>query len=92
MKPEFSVIIAIYNKEQFLKRTLQSVLDQDYAKFEVILVNDGSTDGSKEVIDSFSDPRIKYFEQENQGASAARNRGIKEASKPYLALLDAEAP
>lgn len=90
MKPEFSVIIAIYNKEQFLKRTLQSVLDQDYAKFEVILVNDGSTDGSKEVIDSFSDPRIKYFEQENQGASAARNRGIKEASKPYLALLDAD--
>jgi len=88
---EFSVVIAVYNKEKFLDRTLQSVLDQTYSNFELIIINDGSTDGSETIIQSYlNDSRVKYFSQENQGAGAARNAGIKIATKPYIALLDAD--
>lgn len=88
--PKFSVVIAVYNKEQHIGKTLESVLNQTFTDFEIIIVNDGSTDGSAAVINSFEDKRIHYFSQENQGAAAGRNAAIKKASAPYIALLDAD--
>lgn len=88
---EFSVVIAVYNKQEYLAKTLESVLNQTYSNFELIIVNDGSTDASHDIIQNYlSDDRIAYIQQENQGAGAARNAGIKRASKPYIALLDAD--
>ena len=88
---QFSVVIAVYNKETYLSETLASVLAQSYSNFELIIVNDGSTDGSEAVIKSFlHDTRIKYYPQDNQGAGAARNAGIQQATNPYIALLDAD--
>ncbi|MDC7998471.1 glycosyltransferase family 2 protein [Gilvibacter sediminis] len=87
----FSVVIPVYNKQAFIQRTLESVLVQTHPDFELLLVNDGSTDGSLQVIEPFlADPRVKLINQENRGASAARNAGIAQASKPYIALLDAD--
>jgi len=86
----FSIIISLYNKEKHIKATIESVLAQTFEDFEVIVVNDGSTDGSEAVVNSISDPRIKYFKQDNKGASSARNAAISKASGPYLALLDAD--
>ena len=90
MKPFFSVLISLYNKERFIKSTLESVLAQSFQDFEIIVVNDGSTDGSETLVNSFSDHRIKYFKQDNKGASAARNAAISNASGQYFALLDAD--
>lgn len=90
MKPFFSVLISLYNKEHFIKSTLESVLSQTFQDFEIIVINDGATDGSETVVNSISDERIKYFNQENNGASAARNAAISKASGQYLALLDAD--
>lgn len=90
MTPFFSVLISLYNKEDFIKSTLESVLSQTFQDFEIIVINDGSTDDSESVVKSFSDERIKYFKQPNQGASAGRNAAISKASGPYLALLDAD--
>jgi len=87
---KYSVVIAVYNKEKYIQKTLQSVLDQTYSDFEVIIVNDGSTDNSEAVIKSFNDPRISYYSQKNKGAGAARNAAIKRASSPWVALLDAD--
>ncbi len=87
---EFSVVIAVYNKEGYIGKTLESVLKQTYRNFEVVVVNDGSKDKSEEVILSFDDDRIKYFPQENLGAGAARNAAIAKATKPWIALLDAD--
>jgi glycosyltransferase involved in cell wall biosynthesis len=87
---EFSVVIAVYNKEAYIGKTLRSVLDQTHSDIEVIVVNDGSTDGGEAVILSFSDPRIRYYPQENTGAGAARNAALSKATKPWIALLDAD--
>ncbi len=86
----FSVIIPVYNKEQYLKNTLQSVLGQTFTDFEVLIINDGSTDQSQSVIDEFNDPRINSFYQVNAGASAARNFGIKQAKSEYITFLDGD--
>lgn len=88
--PKFSVVIAVYNKEKYIGNTLQSVLDQTFTDFEIIIVNDGSTDTSEEIIKSFSDKRISYYSQLNMGAAAARNTAIKKATAPFIALLDAD--
>jgi len=88
--PKFSVTIAVYNKEGHISKTLESVLAQTFTDFEVIIVNDGSTDGSEAIIKSFDDKRIRYFSQENQGAAAGRNAAIKKAAATYIALLDAD--
>tara|TARA_R110000850_G_scaffold150497_1_gene273262 strand:+ start:176065 stop:176997 length:933 start_codon:yes stop_codon:yes gene_type:complete len=88
--PIFSVTIAVFNKEKHIAQTLEAVLAQTFTDFEVIIVNDGSTDGSEAVIKSFDDARIHYFTQKNQGAAAGRNAAIKKASAPYIALLDAD--
>lgn len=86
----FSIVIPLYNKASFIKNTLKSVLKQSFQDFEVIIVNDGSTDNSLEEALTIEDKRIKIFEQKNQGAAVARNHGIEQAGSPYIALLDAD--
>ncbi|RLE38324.1 glycosyltransferase family 2 protein [Candidatus Woesearchaeota archaeon] len=88
--PKISVVIPLYNKVRHIKRALDSVLSQTYQDFEVIVVNDGSTDGSEKVVQEYTDPRIRLINQENSGPGAARNRGIKEADNELIAFLDAD--
>lgn len=85
-----SVVIPLYNKEQQIAKTLQTVLNQTYQDFEIVIVNDGSTDRSVDEVKKFSDPRIRLINQKNGGVSAARNRGIEEAKGEYIAFLDAD--
>lgn len=89
-KPYFSVVIPLYNKREFVAYTVESVLNQKHERFELIIVDDGSSDGSGEVIKRFSDSRIHYIRQQNQGVSAARNRGIDAASGEFVAFLDSD--
>ena len=86
----FSVIIPLYNKEASIKNTIHSVLNQKFKKFELIIVNDGSTDSSFEVVKKINDDRIRLIDQTNQGVSSARNRGIEEAQFNWVAFLDAD--
>ncbi len=86
----FSIIIPLYNKAQYIHATLQSVLAQSYREFEVIVVNDGSTDNSADIVKLIDDERIKLIDKPNGGVSAARNFGIKHAINTYIAFLDAD--
>ena len=86
----FPVVIPLYNKEVYIKNTLNSVLAQTIKDFEIIVVNDGSTDKSAEVVKSLSDPRIRLINQVNAGVSVARNRGINEAKADLIAFLDGD--
>lgn len=86
----FSVIIPLYNKEKFIEATLRSVLEQSFVNFEILIVNDGSTDSSTEIIKKFNDPRIRYFSKENEGVSSARNYGIEKVKGEFIAFLDAD--
>lgn len=88
--PFFSIIIPVYNKETFIENTITSVLQQSFSDFELLLVNDGSTDQSEAKIKQFSDERIKYFSKENGGASTARNYGIEKSEANYITFLDAD--
>ena len=90
MTPFFSVIIPLYNKENYIKATLESVLSQSFTDFEVIVVNDGSTDQGLSKISHFNDSRIKIINQKNLGVSEARNNGIANAKSEYIALIDAD--
>ena len=87
---KFSVVIPVYNKEKYLKETIQSVLNQVDVTFEIILVNDGSTDKSEAIIKDFDNSEINYILQINRGVSAARNTGITAAKYDYIAFLDAD--
>ena len=89
-KPFFSVIIPVYNRTDLLKRAVASVLRQDFADFELLVVDDGSIDDIRGIVDGFSDSRIRYFRQANRGASAARNAGIDLARGDNVAFLDSE--
>ncbi|HJU03919.1 MAG TPA: glycosyltransferase family A protein [Nitrospiraceae bacterium] len=82
-----SVVIPVYNAREVIGETIRSVLAQTWKEIEIVVVDDGSTDGSEEVIRPLGD-RIKYVRQENGGVAKARNRGIAESSGPYVALLD----
>jgi glycosyltransferase involved in cell wall biosynthesis len=85
-----SVVIPLYNKEEFITKTVRSVLSQTFADFELLIVNDGSTDGSLAAVSTFSDPRIKLITIDNSGVSVARNTGIKNARHDWVAFLDAD--
>ena len=88
--PLVSVVMPLYNKEADVGRAIESVLNQTVPDFELIVVNDGSTDQGPEVVRSISDARIRVFDQENAGVSAARNRGIHESRSDLIAFLDAD--
>ena len=85
-----SVVIPLYNKEKQIANTLQTVLSQTYQDFEIVIVNDGSTDNSVVEVEKVQDSRIRIIHQQNRGVSAARNKGIEEAKYDLVAFLDAD--
>jgi len=90
IEPLVSIIIPLYNAEKYIGQTIQSSLDQIWPNKEIIIVNDGSTDGSLAIARSFASETVKVFSQENQGASSARNKGLSEAKGDYIQFLDAD--
>lgn len=86
----FSVVIPLYNKELSIESTVQSILDQSFRDFELIIVNDGSKDKSLTVVEKFKDERIRIFTKENGGECSARNYGIKMAKREWIAFIDAD--
>jgi glycosyltransferase involved in cell wall biosynthesis len=86
----FSIVIPLYNKRAYVSKTLSSVLAQSYRKFEVIVVDDGSTDGSRELVSEFDDPRVSLLAISRSGVSTARNTGIDAAKFSWIAFLDAD--
>lgn len=90
--PQISVIIPIYNVEKYLPACIESVLSQTFPEFELLLIDDGSTDQSGNICDRYAqnDPRIRVFHQTNQGVSAARNFGIEQARCEWLCLIDSD--
>ena len=90
-KPTVTIIIPTYNRAHLLGRAIRSVLTQTFHNWELIVVDDASTDNTKEVAYSFQDPRIHYLCHEtNRGGPAARNTGIREARGLYIAFLDSD--
>ncbi|EGP5055427.1 glycosyltransferase family 2 protein, partial [Enterococcus faecium] len=87
-----SVIVPVYNRELTIERTIKSVLNQTFRNFELIIVNDGSIDGSLETVTDYAkkDNRIKVFSQNNSGVSMARNKGIRKALGKYICFLDSD--
>src|SRR4028119_1857024 len=88
--PKVSVIIPAYNAMAYLPETLESVINQTFTDFEVLIINDGSPDGIVEWASEIKDSRVKLISQENQGLSGARNTGIWSSQGEYLAFLDAD--
>jgi glycosyltransferase involved in cell wall biosynthesis len=89
-RPRISVIMSVYNAEKYLAESIESILGQTYRDFEFIIINDGSTDNSANIIKTYKDTRIKYFYQKNQGLSVALNFGIGRAKGKYIARMDAD--
>lgn len=89
-KPFFSVVIPLYNKQNYIQKTIKTVLDQSFKNFEIIVINDGSKDDSAKIVKSIQDDRIRLIHQKNAGVSVARNRGIEEAQAEYIAFIDAD--
>lgn len=90
--PQISLVIPVYNVQDYLEECLDSVLLQDYENFEVVAVNDGSTDNSRKILDSYerSDSRIRVVDQRNKGLAGARNTGVAAARGDYIAFVDSD--
>src|SRR5690554_514033 len=88
--PKFSVIIPLYNKEKDIEKTMANLFAQRFSDFEVIIVNDGSTDQSERVIKSLTDSRIKLFSKKNEGVALTRNFAVEKATSKHIAFLDAD--
>jgi glycosyltransferase involved in cell wall biosynthesis len=90
MMPLFSVVIPVYNRASTLGAAVRSVLSQSEQDFEIVVIDDGSSDSPEKIIEAFHDPRIAVWRQENRGGSAARNAGIDRARGRYVAFLDSD--
>ncbi|NOU87842.1 glycosyltransferase [Paenibacillus sp. LMG 31460] len=92
MFPKVSVIVPVYNCEKFISKCLDSIIHQTYSNLEIVIVNDGSTDRSEEIVNEFmeKDARIVYYYQDNSGPSDARNHGINKSTGEYLAFIDSD--
>ena len=89
--PTVSIVVPLYNKEESVARSLDSILAQTFEDFEIVVVDDGSTDRSAQIVASYDDPRIRLLRQENIGTGKTRNRGIREGARSkYLAFMDAD--
>ncbi|SCW35933.1 Glycosyl transferase family 2 [Sphingobium faniae] len=88
--PFFSVVVPLYNRADQVSDTIRSVLTQDWTDYEIVVIDDGSRDNPRPVIDAIGDPRIRYIRQDNAGGGAARNAGIKAAQGRYIAFLDSD--
>lgn len=88
--PIISVLMTVYNGQEFLKEAIQSILDQTFTDFEFIIIDDGSTDNSSSIIHSYSDRRIKYYYKENRGLAVALNYGISKCNCLIIARMDAD--
>ena len=86
----FSIILPTFNRDKFIKKAINSVISQSFSDWELIIVDDGSTDNTKEIVKNFNDLRINYIYQENSERSAARNRGIKESKGNWICFLDSD--
>lgn len=87
---DISIIVPIYNAEKYLNKCIKSLINQSKEELEFILVNDGSTDSSEEIIKTYKDKRIKYFKNKNQGIGKTRNFGIEKATGKYIMFLDSD--
>lgn len=89
---KISVIVPVYQEEKYLKRCIDSLINQTYPHLEIILVNDGSTDGSGQICDEYAEkyPQIQVVHQENQGVSSARNTGLNRAAGDYIGFVDGD--
>lgn len=91
MKHKFSLIIPAYNVEKYIKKCLDSVLNQTYNNYEIIIINDGSTDNTSKILESYkSNKKIKIINQENKGLSSARNTGVSNAKGDYILFIDSD--
>ena len=93
MMCKVSIIVPFYNAEKFLDKCINSVLKQTYDNYELILVNDGSTDGSQKICEKYcntSENKIRYIYQNNAGVSSARNKGIDSAKGEFITFVDAD--
>ena len=88
--PFFSVVIPLYNRADIVRDTIRSVQAQDWQDFEIVVIDDGSRDDPRPLIESLGDPRVRYIRQANAGGGAARNRGIQEARGRHIAFLDSD--
>ena len=91
-KPLISIIVPVYNIKEYIERCVKSITDQTYKNLEIILVDDGSTDGTEKILDELAekDARIKVFHKENGGSSSARNLGITKATGEYIGFADSD--
>lgn len=87
---KISVVLPTYNRANTIKKSIDSILGQSFKDFELIIIDDGSTDNTKNLIEEYKDNRIKYFYQKNSGACSARNYGIKMAQGDYIAFIDSD--
>ena len=87
---KFSIIVPVYNVGKYIKDCMESLKEQTFKNFEVIVVNDGSTDNSKKILDKYKSDNIKIIKQKNQGLSVARNNGVKQSRGEYLIFLDGD--
>jgi Glycosyl transferase family 2 len=88
--PEVSIVLPVYNAAAYVAEAVGSILAQTFGDFELLLVNDGSTDGSRDVLASFKDERVRILDQENRGLVATLNRGVREARAGWVARMDAD--
>jgi len=89
-RPLVSVILPVYNGEKYLEEAIESILNQTYKNYELIVVDDGSTDSSRAIVEGFNDKRLKVVRQSNQGLSRALNRGLRESNGKYIARMDSD--